>query len=285
MRIAFFGTPQLCIPILEALSSAGYTPVLIVTAPDRSVGRKQILTEPPVKTWGTEHSIPVVQPEKLRGFEEVFEDHNIDISLVVAYGKIIPRSVITTPKYDTLNIHYSLLPRWRGASPVEAALLAGDEKTGVCVQRMVYELDAGDVLATEEVVINDSETTPELRNRLNTIGAQLLVDTLPKYINDEITSQPQNTDEVTTCGLIKKSDGEIQLTDSDEEKWRKYRAYYGWPGIFYFDENGKRVKITQARFDNKVNGEARKGALGYGKFIIEKIIPEGKKEQPYSKQA
>lgn len=266
-RIVFFGTPELCIPILEALDAHNYTPAHIITNPDRPVGRKQILTPPPVKVWALEYDIPCSQPQKLDDeFYAWYADQNFDIAIVVAYGKIIPERVIGAPTHGTLNIHYSLLPRWRGASPVEAALLHDDPATGVCIQKMVYELDAGDILAQTELPIHISDTTHSLLSRLNEEGARLLVSLLDPYMNSDITPTSQDKDKVTHCTKIKKSDGEVNLdTMSDRELWNRYRAYIGWPGIFYFDENGKRVKISQASFDD-------------GVFVIEKVIPEGKKE-------
>lgn len=266
-RIAFFGTPDLCIPILNALKEAGYTPAHIITNPDRPVGRKQILTPPPVKIWAHEQNIAVHQPIKLDDdFTEWYRNAGIDIAIVVAYGKIIPQEIITIPTHDTLNIHYSLLPRWRGASPVETALLHGDTETGVCIQKMVYELDAGDILAQEKITIGTHETAPELLDRLNRIGARLLINLIPDYITGRVRPYAQDPTYITHCSKIKKSDGEISLTHmSSEELWNRYRAYFGWPGIFFFDAHNKRVKITRARMEND-------------NFIIEKVIPEGKKE-------
>lgn len=271
LNIAFFGTPELCIPILEKLSQQGYTPNLIITNPDRPVGRKQILTPSPVKVWGQNHHIPVQTPEKLnQDFYDTLNQSSWDIFIVVAYGKIIPERIIHIPKHGTLNIHYSLLPRWRGASPVEAALLHNDTETGVCIQNMVYELDAGDVLALERVTIQPHETTPSLRHRLNQIGAELLARTLPQWIHGSIIPKSQDVNLVTTCTKISKSDGEINTeTMTDQEMWNRYRAYDGWPGIFYFDKENKRIKITKASFANNT-------------FIIEKVIPEGKKEIDYT---
>ena len=267
-RIAFFGTPELCVPILTKLKNNGFEPVLIVTNPDRPIGRKQILTPTPVKTWGLENDTPVWQPEKItKDFVKDFEEQNIDLSIVVAYGKILPQSLIDTPRLGTINIHYSLLPRWRGASPVEASILAGDAKTGVAIQQMVKKLDAGPILAQREHVIGDKITAPELRNELNIMGAELLVQILPQIINQEITPEQQDEGQATHCGKFTKADAEVNLSDDDLELWRKYRAYYYWPRIYYFD-NGTRTIITQADFQN-------------GKFIIKKILPAGGKEKDF----
>jgi len=279
--IAFFGTPELCVPILNKLTEAGFAPTVIVTNPDRPVGRKHTMTPPPVKVWGQEKNIPILQPEKLNDdFKAEFESHSVDLSIVVAYGKIMPEWLIVLPKHRTLNIHYSLLPKYRGASPVESTLLNGETETGACIQQMVYAMDAGPLLACETIAIEPDEVAGELRNRLNVIGAQMLVDLIPEYTAGNIVAKEQ-VGEPTYCYKTDKSHAEINIeTMSDVELWNRYRAYFGWPSIFFFDtppfsspykgevpagRRGIRVKITKARFEG-------------GKFIIEKVIQEGKKE-------
>jgi len=266
-NIVFWGTPSLCTPYLEKIhKDEKYKIVAIVTNPDKPVGRKQTINPSPVKTWGLKKNIPILQPEKLNNvFLEQLSLYNIDISIVVAYGKIIPETIINLPTHKTLNVHYSLLPRWRGASPVESAILAGDIETGVSIQKMVFELDAGDIIAEKKINLEGTEFTETLKEKLSEYGSELVIETLPKYLNQEIEIKPQETHNITKCRIIRKSDGEIQLYENSIGLWRKYRAYKPWPGIFYFDSSGKRIKITDAQFKN-------------GEFIIKKIIPEGKKE-------
>lgn len=265
-NIVFWGTPEICIPYLESLKNSGYKILAVVTNPDRKVGRKQIITPSPVKLWGQENNIEVLQPEKLDDeFKSRLQEINPDVSIVVAFGKIIPQDIINIPEKGTLNVHYSLLPKWRGASPVEAAILAGDEFTGVSIQKMVFKLDAGPLVSEEVFELQGSETAPDLKNTLSEIGAKLLAEILEEYIDGTINLQEQDEKGVTTCSIITKEEGEIHLSDNDQEKWNKYRAYFGWPGIFYFDQSGKRIKITEATFED-------------GKFEIKKIIPEGGKE-------
>ncbi len=269
LSFIFMGTPDVAVESLEKLFQSGYTPKLIVTAPDRPVGRGLVMTPPPVKIWAEEHNIPTIQPEKLT--PEIVDEilnYQADIHIVVAYGKILSEKIIQTPKYGTLNIHYSLLPRFRGASPVESAILAGDTETGVAIQSMVYELDAGDILTIAKTQIYPNETAPELRARLSTLGAETLVNTLDNLQEQLYNKQPQSIDGIIKCGKIKKTDGDI-TNDGDQARWNKYKAYYGWPGVYFF-ENNKRIKITKARFEN-------------GKFIIERVIPEGKGEVEYRK--
>ncbi len=276
MKIAFWGTPELTITILDSLETAGLTPSVIITGPDRKQGRGMILTSPEPKLWAQKRNIPVLQPEKLDAdFISNLSSYSPDISIVVAYGKIISKEIIDLPKYGTLNIHYSLLPRFRGATPVESAILNGETETGVCIQQMVFKLDAGPIHAKESVLIESSETALDLRARLNVIGAQLLVKTLTSLSNNTASPKEQDEAQATHCGKISKEDGCIDLADDPILNDRKFRAYYGWPGIYFFtnhptDTNKKiRVVIKKAHLDN-------------GKFIIETVVPEGKKEISYS---
>ncbi len=272
INIAFFGTPDLCIPYLDALKDVGLTPSLIVTNPDRPQGRThREYVSPPTKIWAQERNIGVFQPEKLD--DEAFvtlNEHKWDLFIVIAYGKIIPQRIIDIPTYGTLNVHYSLLPRWRGATPVEATLLHGDSETGVTIQQMRYQLDSGPAIAQARIMLDGDETASQLRDVLTEIGSDLLIETLPSYLNNEIIPDEQNENDITTCGLINRSDGEITFDMTDEELHRRYRAYTPWPGIFFFDDNGKRIKITHAHYHD-------------GEFIIETVVPEGKKEMDWEK--
>ncbi len=267
-KIIFFGTPEISAHVLQSLLNAGYDIVAAVTNPDAPVGRHHVMTPSPVKVLAEKNNIPVLQPEKLdTDFLEKLKANGqrLTAGLVVAYGKIIPHTIIDSFPLGMLNIHYSLLPKYRGASPVENAILSGDATTGVTIQKLVFKLDAGPIISVREFPIDDQITSPELKTKLTEIGAELLIETLPKYLAGEITPIEQNESDATHCKKISKSDGEIQLSDSDESKWLKYRAYFGWPGIFYFDSEGKRNKITLATFENE-------------KFVIKKVIPEGKSE-------
>lgn len=271
LNFIFFGTPDIARETLEDLFQSGYIPKLIITSPDRPVGRKFTITPPPVKIWVQKHSIECLQPEKIDAtFLEVLEEkkqyHAIDVFVVVAYGKILPEKLIHLPRYGTLNIHYSLLPRHRGACPTESAILSGDTETGVTIQSMVYELDAGDIVAQEKTTILPDETTPELRARLSIMGSQLLITTLENLESLLRNKTPQDTTGITKCGKIKKTDGEVMQSDDRETLYKKYRAYQPWPGIYYFDEQGKRIKITEMK---RMHGIPK----------ITKIIPEGGKEQ------
>ncbi len=264
-KIIFFGTPAISAQVLQALLDAGYEISAVVTNPDAPVGRKHVMTPSPVKVLALEKGIPVLQPKKLSGDFRLPTSDFPTLAIVVAYGKIIPQSVIDMFPKGMLNIHYSLLPKYRGASPVEHSILSGDTVTGVTIQKLIFKLDAGPIVSVCEFPIDDKITSPELKEKLTEIGSELLIETLPKYLAGEISLVEQDETQATHCKKISKSDGEIKLSDPETEKWLKYRAYFGWPGIFYFDESGKRNKITLATFENE-------------KFIIKKIIPEGEKE-------
>ena len=257
----FFGTPDVSSETLEILKSHGLVPQLVVTAPDRPVGRHFVMTPPPAKAWAAANDVPFIQPEKITP-EIIASLPASDLFIVVAYGKILPRALIDTPRRATLNIHYSLLPRWRGASPVEAAILAGDAETGVSIQKMVFKLDAGPVIAESRIPIEPDDTTPSLRGKLIPLGAELLVSVLEKDSYDGIE---QDESRQTHCGKTRKEDGLIDPDNDDAlAAYRKYRAYQPWPGLHYF-RDGKRVKVTKARLEK-------------GKFVLEKIVPEGQKE-------
>lgn len=264
-KIIFFGTPDVAAHVLEALHAAGYDIAAVVTNPDAPVGRKHVMTPPPVKVAAEKLGLPVLQPEKITGDFRLPTSDLPSIGIVVAYGKILPQSLIDAFPQGLLNIHYSLLPKYRGASPVEHAVLNGDKTTGVTIQKLVFKLDAGPIVGVREMPIDNTITTPELKDNLTEAGIELLLEILPKYLAGEITPAEQDESRATHCGKIEKAAGELFPTDSEIQKWRKYRAYFGWPGVFYFDSENKRNKVTLAAFENE-------------KFVIKKIIPEGKTE-------
>lgn len=266
MNLAFWGTPDLTIKYLDALNNAGYTPSVIITNPDRPKGRGHELSAPPAKEWALKHGVPVLQPEKLdEDFFLHLESYLLDISIVVAYGKIIPEKFIELPKHKTLNVHYSLLPHLRGASPTESAILLGDKETGSAIQIMKQKLDSGPIIAVQKTEIGEDETTTELRGRLTDIGAGLLVQILPEYLSGNLTGTVQDESLATHSGKIKKEDGLLDLSGDPIANYRKYRAYIEWPRTYFFTKDNKRVIITKAH-------------MGDGLFIIDKVLPEGKKE-------
>lgn len=265
LNFIFFGTPTVASKTLSILKEKGYIPKLIITSPDKPSGRGLEMHETSVSLWAKENNIQCLKPEKLTPeFIYNLKPETYDLSIVVAYGKIIPEILINKPELGTINIHYSLLPKYRGASPLEACLLSGDEETGVSIQQMEYKLDSGGILREEKIEIGINDTKEELREILINLGANVLCDVLPQIVNKEIIPKPQDESLATFCKKIQKEDGEIDINVNGEENWNKYRAFYGWPGSFFF-QNGKRIKITEAIYEN-------------GSFIIKKVIREGKKE-------
>lgn len=269
MNIAFFGTPPFTTDFLDTLVATGYSPRLVVTAPDRPVGRGMLMTAPEPKVWADVKGIKVLQPEKLDdAFFAELSETQWDLFVVVAYGKIMPERVINLPKFGTINVHYSLLPKYRGATPTESAILNGDTVTGVTIQQMVYKLDAGDILSTKEIAIEPTDTTPTLRDKLNKEALTLLPETIKHIFDGTITRTPQDESLVTTCGKFTKDMGELNLSDSGIVNDRKYRAYTGSIGTHFFD-NGIRIKITTAHLDGE-------------QFVIDEVIPENGKRMSYS---
>jgi methionyl-tRNA formyltransferase len=272
MKIAFFGTPPFTASFLNMLNDHGYTPSIIVTNPDRPSGRGMTLQSPLPKVWGQEHSISVLQPEKI---DQDFIDSlgAWDLFVVVAYGKILPEPLINLPKYGTLNVHYSLLPKYRGATPVESAILNGDQTTGVVIQQMRYKLDTGPIVAQKEINVALDDTTLSLREKLNTEALVLLPEVLKNIENGRVELKEQSEDATSHCKKISKEDGEISLTDDPITLDRKWRAYQPWPGLYFFlpaqaGQDSKRIKITKAHFKNN-------------QFIIDEVIPENGKKMPY----
>ena len=272
---AFFGSPQVAAETLTVLIEHGYVPALVVTAPDARRGRGLVLTPCETKVVAEAHGIPVLTPEKLddAAIGEIMM-HECAYAIVVAYGKIFPPALITAFPKGVINIHYSLLPKYRGASPLEAALLADEKNTGVTIQKMAHELDAGDILAQEATPIAPEETARELRPRLINLGAKLLVETLPGYLEGGIIPVPQDAKKASYAHKFKKEDGELKLSDPAKTNWLKYRAYADTIGTYFYTAPpaGGRVKIAQASYT--------KGR----KFVIEKVIPEGKRETEYRQQ-
>ena len=267
-RFAYFGTPKVASDTLATLIERGFVPAVVITSPDAPKGRGLALTPSETKTFALAHGIPVLTPEKLdEKTIKIIGSLGCEYAVCVAYGKIFPETLINTFHMGVLNVHYSLLPKYRGATPLETALLVGEKETGVTIQKMVKELDAGDILAQEATPIGKNETARELRPRLIQMGANLLTETLPAYLSDSITPVVQDATLATRAYKIKKEDGLLSLDASPEENWKKYRAYADSIGTYFF-ENEKRVKIMLAEFTN-------------GEFRVLRVIPEGKREMEY----
>ena len=269
----FFGTPYVARDTLAFLLSHGYRPEVVITSPDAPKGRGQVLTPCETKVYAEEQGLPVLTPEQVNEtFIDSLQKYDASYAIVVAYGKILPQKLIDAFPLGILNIHYSLLPQYRGASPVETALLSDDTETGVSIQQMVYALDAGDVLAHTSLSIEPEETTRELRPRLIALGSELLVTTLPAFEAGTLTRMPQDHTQATHTRKIPKEAGALSLTDDARSNWNKYRAYAESPGTYFF------MKKEDARIRVKI----RTATYTPGTFTPLRVVPEGKNETDYT---
>lgn len=246
-RIVFMGTPAFAVPSLAALIEAKYDIVAIVTQPDAPAGRGRQLKPSPVKLLAQQYGLPVLQPDSLKPPEvvETLRALAPDVIVVAAFGQILRQNVLDLPRHHCLNVHASLLPRWRGASPVSAAIAAGDTVTGVTIMLMEAGLDSGPILAQREEPIRPDDTTGTLTERLARVGAALLIETLPRWLAGEITPRKQDESYVTLAGRLKKEDGKLDWSRSAEELERHVRAMSPWPSAFTTWQ-GKQLKILRA---------------------------------------
>ena len=254
MRIVFMGTPDFAVPSLQALIDAGHDVCAVYTQPDKPQGRKQILTAPPVKTLALAHDIPVFQPNTLKNEDEQARLRELapEVIIVVAYGKLLPKAVLDIPPHGCINVHGSLLPRWRGAAPIQWAVIAGDEMAGVTTMQMAEGLDTGDMLLTYETKVGEKETAGELFDRLAQSGAELLTQTLVKL--DEITPRPQDDAQSCYAHMLDKQRAVIDWNKSAHEIDCLIRGLNPWP-IALTTLSGERLKVFAAE-KAAGNGEA-----------------------------
>ncbi len=280
MKIAFFGTPDIAAIVLNELKQADIIPNLIISNPDARVGRKQILTPPPVAKWAKEQNITLFQPETLKDKDALdpITSQVWDLFIVVAYGKILPSWLIELPKHGTMNVHPSLLPKLRGASPIRSAILQDQCETGVTIMLLDEKMDHGPILVQEKTIIKAADW-PIDGTKLDSLmahqGGLVLAETIPKYLHGEIIPSAQNHDEATFCTKITKEMAEIKINPyqlpTGTEAYQallKIRAFSGWPETFFIHE-GKRIKIKEAHINDA------------GQLYLSRIIPEGKKEMDF----
>lgn len=280
MKFVFFGTPEIARIALSELKLAGLIPSLIVTNPDAPVGRKQIPTPPPTALWAKENSIPTIQPHSLSeaSVREKLTSEESDIFVVVAYGKILPQWLLALPRKGTINLHPSLLPKLRGASPIRSAILNDIRETGVTIMLLDEKMDHGPILKQEVTQIEKNDWPKdgqELDEEMAHQGGKLLADTLVRYLNDEIEPQEQNHAEATFCSKISKEMSELAIDPHDLPEGQtaynlllKIKAFAGWPETFFIYQ-GKRIKIKSANLTPS------------GQLEIKRIVPEGKKEMDF----
>ncbi len=300
INIIFFGTAEFADIILKHLIENGYKPGLVVTTPDKPTGRKKELTSPPVKLTAEKEGIKVTQPEKFDDdFHSLIATHN-SLFIVADYGKILPKKILDAPEHGTLNVHPSLLPRWRGPSPIQYTILHGDEVTGVSIILMDEKIDHGPLVAQQLLELPNADhqkyknktmdniTAPELRDVLAHVGGELLIETIPEWVSGNIDPQDQDHQNATYSGVILRDHGKIDWTGSALTIERKLRAFTPWPGI-YTDWNNRKLKILNGRaeFPESQKKSSSRGIVkkyknsfavqaGEGIFVPEEVQLEGK---------
>ena len=289
MRIIFMGTPDFAVGTLEALVNAGHEVVLAVTQPDKPQGRKQILIAPPVKQTAEKLGIPVYQPKRVREPEALalLRSYEPELIVVAAFGQILPKELLDMPQYGCINVHASLLPKYRGAAPIQWAILNGDAVTGVTIMRMDVGLDTGDMIAKAEVAITPQDTGGSLFDRLAETGAKLCVETIPSIVDGTAVYTPQDEQAATKVGQISKKDGLIDFTRSAAAIECQIRGLNPWPSA-YTSLAGKTLKIWSAQVSDR-QPEAQPGTVvlvekdrfgvqtGEGVLICTEVQLEGKK--------
>lgn len=249
-RSIFFGTPDLAVPIAQATSEVTEL-VAVVTQPDRPKGRGKELAPPPVKVWAQERGIPVLQPTKLRDGVLAAELRKLapEVAVVAAYGRILPKDLLELPRLGCLNVHASLLPKWRGAAPIQWAIASGDTETGVTLMQMDEGLDTGDMLASRSIPIQDDDTGGSLHDRLAELGAELIREELPRFLAGELEPTPQDDAQATYAKILTKEDGRLDFGRPARELAWRVRGFSPWPGAYTYLEAGSKglLKVHRAR--------------------------------------
>lgn len=290
-KIVFMGTPEFALPVLDALIE-NYDVVMVVTKPDAPTGRKQVLTESPVKVRAKEAGIPVLCPEKVKTpeFTEELAALDADFFVTCAYGKILPKSVLDLPKYGCVNVHASLLPKYRGAAPLWRCVLEGAAETGVTTMLTDVGMDTGDILLSEKIKITDDMTTGDVHDALAPIGAKLIVKTLDGLRAGTITPVKQDDSEATYAAMVDREDGRIDFTKSNAEVHNIVRGCNPFPGAFGILESGEKIKIWKTEKVSEKRGKPgeilsqdKNGILvkcGDGAVLIKELQAEGAKRMP-----
>ncbi|QHE61247.1 methionyl-tRNA formyltransferase [Rossellomorea vietnamensis] len=243
-KVIFMGTPDFSVPVLQSLIDEKYDVIAVVTQPDRPVGRKRILTPPPVKVAAEKHGIPVYQPEKIKNEDELNQvlDLKPDLIVTAAFGQILPNALLEAPKHGCINVHASLLPELRGGAPIHYSILQGKEKTGITIMYMVEKLDAGDIISQVEVEIEERDHVGTLHDKLSAAGAKLLIDTIPPLLKGEISPVKQDDSKATFARNIKREQEKIDWTRDGEEIYNHIRGLHPWP-VAYTTLDGSVMKV------------------------------------------
>jgi methionyl-tRNA formyltransferase len=256
-KIIFMGTPDFSVPVLKRILAMGYEVIAVVTQPDRPVGRKKVLTAPPVKVEALKHDIPVYQPEKIRRQEELVPILQLGADLIVtaAFGQILPKELLDAPRYGCINVHASLLPELRGGAPIHYSLIQGKKETGITIMYMAEKLDAGDILTSVSIPIDERDTVGTLHEKLSEAGANLLSETLPKLLNGEITAVPQKETEATFAPNIKREQEKIDWSKTGEEIYNQIRGLNPWP-VAYTELDGLVIKVWWGeKYNTEIDAE------------------------------
>jgi methionyl-tRNA formyltransferase len=288
-RTVFMGSPDFAVPALRALAAGNYPVVGVITQPDRPAGRGNILTPPPVKVAALELGLEILQPEKIRQPEamQTLRDWNPGLIVVAAFGQILRPEVLNLPQYGCVNVHASLLPRHRGAAPIQAAILSGDAETGITIMLMDKGIDTGPMLSQRSIEILPTHTGGSLFEKLSVLGGELLLETLPRYLGGDLPPQPQPAEGATYAPMLKKDDGLLDFTRPAAELERKIRAFQPWPGAF-MEWQGAPLKIHQAHIEIGrmeagkrviINGLPAVGAAD-ALIVFDELQPPGKAKMP-----
>ena len=288
-NIVFFGTSEICIPFLESLKRS-FKIDLIVTQPDARGGRKKKLIEPAVKKYAVSNNITFIQPEKLnRETAGRIQETDPVIGVVISYGKFIPGKISRVPEFNTINVHFSLLPELRGAAPYQRAIEMGVKQTGITVFEIAAEMDAGDIWSRKECEIYTDDTSESLSKRMGETGAPFLTKTLTDIINGRLKKEPQDHSLATLAKAVSKDEGSINWTHSADKIYNKFRAFFPWPGLFFLSED-KKITIKRMKISGEksklspgsvisITRESLKVCCGNNNVIeIFSILPQGKKE-------
>lgn len=293
LRIVFMGTPDFAVPSLQALLDGEDSVVGVLTQPDQPAGRGMTLRHSPVKVCSLEHQVPVFQPPKLRVPEvlEQLKTWQPDLIVIAAYGKILPKTILDLPPHGCINVHASLLPKYRGAAPIQWAIADGETQTGITIMQVSQQMDAGDILLQKATTITESETGGSLHDKLALLGAEALGEALALFKQGKLMAQPQDEAQVTYAALIKKEDGRIDWSQDAISIERRIRAFHPWPSAFTTVQ-GKLLKIYAARLEQSTVSPAAPGtviesapdqlliATGSGALALKEVQLAGKKRLP-----
>jgi len=263
-KIIFIGTSQFAVPALKSLIENKYKIITVITSSDKPIGRKQEITHSPIKKTALEYNLEIIQPEKISDITSKISDLKPDLIITAAYGQIIPKDILNTPKFNSLNLHPSLLPKYRGPSPIQTAILNNDKTTGITIMLMDEKLDHGPIISQVKIKINNYDNYQTLEKKLSQEAATLLIKTLPQYFQDQIKPKPQEEKKASYTKILTRQDGKINWQQTAQEIEKKIRAFYPWPGT-WTELNGKRIKILKAKITNQ------------GFLKLELVQPAGKK--------